>query len=54
MQRKSMGKEAYTALGVAGIILAGIFMLPLVVVLYCVPSIRAAFDQLAYEDAMRG
>jgi hypothetical protein len=22
--------------------------------IHCIPSIRAAFDQLAYEDAMRG
>lgn len=49
-----MGKEAYAALVATGVILAGIFVLPIVVVLYCIPSIRAAFDQLAYEDAMRG
>ena len=37
----------------AGVIILGIVFLPVVVILYCIPSVRAAFDQLAYEDAMR-
>ena len=59
-----MGKEAYSedswlirlrdyAL-MAGTILAGIVLLPILIPLYILPSIREAFDQLAYEDAMRG
>ena len=35
-------------------ILAGIVLLPILIPLYLVPSVREAFDQLAYEDAMRG
>ena len=35
-------------------ILAGIVLLPILISLYLVPSVREAFDQLAYEDAMRG
>ena len=37
-----------------GVLLVALFVLPFVVVLYCIPSIRASFEQLAYEDAMRG
>ena len=36
------------------IIAVVLLVVPFVAVLYCVPSIRLAFDQLAYEDAMRG
>ena len=35
-------------------ILVGIVLLPIMIPLYLIPSVRAAFDQLAYEDAMRG
>ena len=49
-----MGKEARIALEMAGVILAGLLVLPIVLLLYCIPSIRLAFDQLVYEDAMRG
>lgn len=35
-------------------ILVGIVLLPILISLYLVPSVREAFDQLAYEDAMRG
>ena len=35
-------------------ILLGIVFLPIVIPLYLIPSVREAFDQLAYEDAMRG
>ena len=35
-------------------ILAGIVLLPVLIPLYFIPSVREAFDQLAYEDAMRG
>ena len=38
----------------AGVIILGIVFLPVVVILYCIPSVRATFDLLAYEDAMRG
>ena len=39
----------------AGVIILGIvFFLPVVVILYCIPSVRATFDLLAYEDAMVG
>ena len=38
----------------AGIVILGIVFLPVVVILYCIPSVRATFKQLAYEDAMRG
>ena len=59
-----MGKEAYLedcwliqlrdyAL-MAVTILAGLVLLPILIPLYLVPSVREAFDQLAYEDAMRG
>ena len=37
-----------------GVLLVALFVVPFVVVLYCIPSIRASFEQLAYEDAMRG
>lgn len=36
------------------IIVSGLLVLPIVAALYYIPSIRLAFDQLAYEDAMRG
>ena len=35
-------------------IMLGIVLLPIVVVFYCIPSVRAPFKQLAYEDAVRG
>jgi len=35
-------------------ILVGIVLLPIMIPLYLIPSVREAFDQLAYEDAMRG
>ena len=35
-------------------ILVGIVLLPIMILLYLIPSVREAFDQLAYEDAMRG
>ena len=35
-------------------ILVGIVLLPFLVPLYLMPSVRETFDQLAYEDAMRG
>ena len=37
-----------------GVVLIALLFLPVVVLLYRIPSIRVAFDQLAYEDAMRG
>lgn len=42
------------ALSAVAIVTCGLLVLPLVALLYCIPSIRLAFDQLAYEDAMRG
>ena len=59
-----MGKEAYSedcwliqlrdyAL-MAVTILAGIVLLPIMIPFYLIPSVREAFEQLAYEDAMRG
>lgn len=35
-------------------ILAGIVLLPIMIPFYLIPSVREAFGQLAYEDAMRG
>ena len=35
-------------------ILVGIALLPIMIPLYLIPSVREAFDQLAYEDAMKG
>lgn len=35
-------------------VLAGIVLLPVLIPLYLIPSIRETFDQLAYEDAMIG
>lgn len=35
-------------------ILVGIVLLPVLMPLYLIPSVREAFEQLAYEDAMRG
>ena len=49
--RKTRPKE-YALM--AGVIILGIVFLPVVVLLYCIPSVRATFKQLAYEDAMRG
>lgn len=49
--RKTSPKE-YALM--AGVIILGIVFLPVVVILYCIPSVRATFKQLAYEDAMRG
>ena len=39
---------------VAAIIVCSLVALPFVAILYLIPSVRDAFDQLAYEDAMRG
>ena len=41
-------------LKVVFIIAVGLIALPIVVLLYCIPTVRLAFNQLAYEDAMRG
>ena len=49
--RKASPKE-YALM--AGVIILGIVFLPVVVILYCIPSVRATFNHLAYEDAMRG
>ena len=59
-----MGKEATCSDGMktswyeyglmAVSFLAGIVFLPVLISIYLIPSIREAFDQLAYEDAMRG
>lgn len=49
--RETSSKEC--ALMVVVIIL-GIAFLPIVTIFYCIPSVRATFDQLAYEDAMIG
>ena len=49
--RKTSPKE-YALM--AGVIILGIVFLPVVVILYCLPSVRATFNHLAYEDAMRG
>jgi hypothetical protein len=38
----------------AATILVGIVLLPVLIPIYLLPSFREAFDQLAYEDAMRG
>lgn len=38
----------------AATVLAGIVLLPVLILLYLIPSVRKAFDLLAYEDAMRG
>ena len=35
-------------------ILVGIVLLLILIPLCLIPSVREAFDQLAYEDAMRG
>ncbi len=35
-------------------VLVGIVLVPLLIPFYLIPSVREAFDQLAYEDAMRG
>lgn len=35
-------------------ILVGIVLLPILLPIYLIPSVREAFDQLAFEDAMRG
>ena len=48
--RKASPKE-YALM--AGVIILGIVFLPVVVILYCIPSVRGTFKQLAYEDAMR-
>ena len=37
-----------------GVVFVSLLFLPVVVLLHCIPSIRVAFDQLAYEDAIRG
>ncbi len=49
--RKTSPKE-YALM--AGVIILGIVFLPIVTILYCIPSVRATFNHLAYEDAMRG
>lgn len=46
------GPKEYALL--AGIIILGIVCLPVVVILYCIPAVRDTFNQVAYEDAMRG
>ena len=38
----------------AGVIILGIVFLPVVVILYCIPSVRKGFNSLLHEDAMRG
>lgn len=35
-------------------VLTGIVLLPVLIPLYFIPSVRETFDQLAYEDAMIG
>ena len=47
-------KPSFEFLKTVAIVVAGLLVFPIVVVLYCIPSIRLAFDLLAYEDAMRG
>ena len=49
--RKASSKECAL---MAVVIILGIVFLPVVAILYCLPSVRATFDQLAYEDAMLG
>lgn len=39
---------------IAATILVGIVLLPIMIPLYLIPSVREPFDQLAYEYAMRG
>lgn len=41
-------------LSVTAIIVCSLMALPLVAMLYMIPSVRGAFDQIAYEDAMKG
>lgn len=48
----SMGPKEYALMAV--IIILGLVFLPVVVILYCIPSVRETFNQVAYEDAMRG
>ena len=51
-------KTIITTLGnatlVVAIIVCSLVALPFVALLYLIPSVRSAFDQLAYEDAMKG
>ena len=51
---KTFFPRCIQALSVVSVVTSGLFALPVVALLYCSPSIRAAFDQLAYEDVMRG
>lgn len=48
-----MPKICDTSLVIVTVVCA-LVVLPIAVVLYLIPSVRGAFDQLAYEDAMRG
>ena len=52
MNRRKISPKEYALM--AGVIILGIVFLPVVVILYCIPSIRATFNHLAYEDAVRG
>ena len=51
-------KTIITTLGnaalVVAIIVCSLVALPFVAILYLIPSVRDAFDQLAYVDAIRG
>lgn len=38
---------------IVAVVILGIVFLPVVIILYCVPSIRETFKQLAYEAVMR-
>ena len=49
---REAGPKEYALMAV--VIILGIAFLPIVTIFYCIPSVRATFDLLAYEDAMRG
>ena len=57
-ERAKVMKTIMSAFGnavlVAAIIACSLMALPLVALLYLIPSVRDAFDQLAYVDAIRG
>lgn len=44
--------EEIAAIGIS--ILGGILCLPIVLILYSIPSVKQSFEQIAYEDAMLG
>ena len=52
MNRRKISPKECALMAV--VVILGILFLPVVVILYCIPSVRKGFNSLLHEDAMRG